>query len=206
MAEFKLYCFGESGNSYKAALMLQLCGLDWEPIKIEFFTGGTRQPDFKERLNEMGEAPVLEHNGKLLSQSGVILDYLASLTGKFGWKNDDERREIYRWILFDNHKFTSYIATLRYFITLMKQPENDVTKFLLGRVNGSMKVLEVHLATHDFIACDRPTIADLSICGYLYFGDELPFEITPHVKAWSEKIKALPGWKHPYDLMPRALV
>jgi glutathione S-transferase len=39
MAEFKLYCFGESGNSYKAALMLQLCGLDWEPIKIEFFYG-----------------------------------------------------------------------------------------------------------------------------------------------------------------------
>ena len=206
MAEFKLYCFGESGNSYKAALMLQLCGLDWEPIKIEFFTGGTRQPDFKERLNEMGEAPVLEHNGKRLSQSGVILDYLASLTGKFGWNNDDERREIYRWTLFDNHKFTSYIATLRYLITLMKQPENDVTKFLLGRVNNSMKVLEAHLAKHDFIACDRPTIADLSICGYLYFGDELPFEITPHVKAWSEKIKGLPGWKHPYDLMPRALV
>jgi glutathione S-transferase len=206
MAEFKLYCFGESGNSYKAALMLQLCGLDWEPIKIEFFTGGTRQPDFKERINEMGEAPVLEHNGKLLSQSGVILDYLASLTGKFGWNNDDERREIYRWILFDNHKFTSYIATLRYLITLMKQPENDVTKFLLGRVNGSMQVLEAHLAEHGFIACDRPTIADLSICGYLYFGDELPFEITPHVKVWSEKIKALPGWKHPYDLMPRALV
>ena len=206
MAEFKLHCFGESGNSYKAALMLQLCGLDWEPVKIEFFTGGTRQPDFKERLNEMGEAPVLEHNGKLLSQSGVILDYLASLTGKFGWNSDDERREIYRWILFDNHKFTSYIATLRYLITLMKQPENDVTKFLLGRVSGSMKVLEAHLAKHGFIACDRPTIADLSICGYLYFGDELPFEITPNVKAWSEKIRALPGWKHPYDLMPRALV
>lgn len=206
MAEFKLHCFGESGNSYKAALMLQLCGLDWAPIKIEFFTGGTRQPDFKERLNEMGEAPVLEHNGKLLTQSGVILDYLASLTGKFGWNNDDERREIYRWILFDNHKFTSSIATLRYLITLMKQPENDVTKFLLGRVNGSMKVLEVHLAKHNFIACARPTIADLSMCGYLYFGDELPFEIMPHVKAWSEKIRALPGWKHPYDLMPRALV
>ena len=206
MAEFKLHCFGESGNSYKAALMLQLCGLDWEPIKVEFFKGETRSPEYKTRWNEMGEAPALEHLGKIHTQSGVILDYLASLTGKFGWNNDDERREIYRWILFDNHKFTSYIATLRYLITLMKQPENDVTKFLLGRVNGSMKVLETHLAKHNFIACERPTIADLSICGYLYFGDELPFEITPNVKAWSEKIRALPGWKHPYDLMPRALV
>ena len=134
------------------------------------------------------------------------LTILASLTGKFGWNNDDERREIYRWTLFDNHKFTSSIATLRYLITLMKQPENDVTKFLLGRVNGSMKVLETHLTNHDFIACERLTIADLSICGYLFFGSELPFEITPRVKAWSEKIKALPNWKHPYDLMPRALI
>ena len=206
MAEFKLHCFGESGNSYKAALMLQLCGLDWEPIKVEFFKGETRSPEYKTRWNEMGEAPALEHLGKIHTQSGVILDYLASLTGKFGWNNDDERREIYRWILFDNHKFTSSIATLRYLIALMKQPENDVTKFLLGRVNGSMKVLETHLAKHDFIACGRPTIADLSICGYLYYGAELPFEITPNVKAWSEKIRALPGWKHPYDLMPRALV
>ena len=206
MAEFKLHCFGESGNSYKAALMLQLCGLDWEPIKVEFFKGETRSPEYKTRWNEMGEAPALEHLGKIYTQSGVILDYLASLTGKFGWKNDDERREIYRWILFDNHKFTANIATLRYLITLMKQPENDVTKFLKGRVNGAMNVLEAHLANHEFIACDRLTIADLSIAGYLYFGDELPFEITPHVKAWSEKIRALPSWKHPYDLMPKALV
>jgi glutathione S-transferase len=154
----------------------------------------------------MGEAPVLEHQGKRLTQSGVILDYLAEITGKFGWQNSDERREIYRWVLFDNHKFTSYIATLRFLIALSKQPENDVTKFLKGRVNNAMKVVEAHLAKNDFIACGRPSIADFSLCGYLYYGDELPFEITPHVQAWSERIRALPGWKHPYDLMPKALV
>ena len=205
MAEFKLYCFGESGNAYKAALMLQLCGLDWEPIKVEFFKGQTRSPEYIANVNAMGEVPVLQHKGKSLTQSGVILDYLATLTGKFGWNNDDERREIYRWILFDNHKFTANVATLRYLVTLMKRPENDVTKFLTGRVNGAMKVLDAHLATNDFVACRRVTIADLSLAGYLFYGDELPFEITPNVKAWSEKIRALPGWKHPYDLMPRAL-
>jgi hypothetical protein len=30
MSEFQLYCFAESGNAYKAALMLELCGVDWE--------------------------------------------------------------------------------------------------------------------------------------------------------------------------------
>ena len=205
MAEFKLYCFGESGNAYKAALMLQLCELDWEPIKVDFFKGQSRTPEYVANVNEMGEVPVLVHKGKSLTQSGVILDYLAALTGKFGWNNDDERREIYRWVLFDNHKFTANVATLRYLVFLMKQPGDGVTKFLTGRVNASMKVLEKHLATNDFVACGRMTIADLSLVGYLFYGDELPFEITPNVKAWCERIKALLGWKHPYDLMPRAL-
>ena len=206
MAEFKLHSFGESGNCYKVALMLQACGLDWEPVKVEFFKGETRGPKYKQELNQMGEAPVLEHAGKMLTQSGVILDYLAELTGKYGWRSGEERREIYRWMLFDNHKFTGNIATLRFLVALMKQPENDVTKFLHQRVNNAMKVVEAHLATHDFIACNRMTIADFSLAGYMFYGDELPFEILPNIKAWSEKIRALPGWKHPYELMPRALV
>ena len=66
----------------------------------------------------MGEVPVLEHGGRRLSQSGVILDYLAQTFGKFGWADDDERREILRWLLWDNHKLTSYTATLRFLLQL----------------------------------------------------------------------------------------
>ncbi len=203
MAEFKLYGFGESGNSYKVALMLNLCGLEWEPIFVDFFNGETRSAAYRSDVNEMGEAPVLEHKGAKLSQSGVILDYLASLTGKFSGNNADERREILRWMFFDNHKFTSYIATLRFMITLAKTGETPVTEFLRGRVNGAMKIVDGHLAKSTFLIGDRPTIADISLVGYLYYGDELPFEILPHVKTWSEKIKALPRWKHPYDLLKR---
>ena len=203
MAEFKLYGFGESGNSYKVALMLNLCGLEWEPIFVDFFNGETRSAAYRSDINEMGEAPVLEHKGVKLSQSGVILDYLASLTGKFSGNNADERREILRWMFFDNHKFTSYIATLRFMITLAKTGETPVTEFLRGRVNGAMKIVDGHLAKSTFLIGDRPTIADISLVGYLYYGDELPFEILPHVKTWSEKIKALPRWKHPYDVLKR---
>jgi glutathione S-transferase len=202
-AEFKLYGFGESGNSYKVALMLNLCGLEWEPVFVDFFNGETRSATYRSDVNEMGEAPVLEHKGVKLSQSGVILDYLASLTGRFSGKNADERREILRWMFFDNHKFTGYIATLRFMIALAKTGETPVTEFLRGRVNSAMKIVDGHLAKNAFLIGDKPTIADLSMVGYLYYGDELPFEILPHVKAWSEKIRALPGWKHPYDLMKR---
>ncbi len=203
MAEFRLWGFGESGNSYKSALMLELCRLDWEVVPVDFFNGETRGDVYRSDINEMGEAPVLEHNGKRLTQSGVILDYLSSLTSRFGGSNADERREILRWLFWDNHKFTSYIATLRFLVTLAKTGDPAVIEWLKGRVNGSMAILEKHLAKQAYLAGNKPTIADLSAVGYLYFGDELPFEITPHVKAWTEKIRALPGWKHPYDLLPR---
>ena len=206
MADYKLYCFGESGNAYKAALMLELCRLPWQPIHVDFFNGGTRTPEYRRDVNEMGEAPVLLHKGTKLTQSGVILDYLAEQTRKFGAKSDNERREIWRWILFDNHKFTSYLATLRFLIQFSKTGETPVTEFLRARCVNGLKIVDGHLAHHPFVIGKRATIADLSLCGYLFYGDELtvPLDQHIHVLNWLDRIKALPGWKHPYDLMPRA--
>lgn len=205
MADYKLYCFGESGNAYKAALMLQLCRLDWEPIWVDFFNGETRSPEYRANVNEMGEAPVLLHGQKKLTQSGVILDYLAEVTRKFGAKSDDERREIWRWVLFDNHKLTANLATLRFLINFAKTGETPVTEFLRTRAVNALKILDKHLEQNHFVLGRRATIADVSLCGYLYYGDELavPLEKNTHVMNWLDRIKALPGWQHPYDLMPR---
>lgn len=206
MGTYQLYCFGESGNAYKAALMLELCGLKWQPIWVDFFNGQTRTPEYRAQVNEMGEVPVLVDGGGKLSQSGVILDYLAGKTGKFGPNNEDERREILRWMLFDNHKFTSYIATLRFMVSLAKTGETPVTEFLRQRFTNSLKIVDGHLARQPFLVGSRATIADFSLCGYMFYGAEipLPLEPYPHVLGWLERIKSLPGWKHPYDLMPRA--
>src|SRR5215213_2581457 len=100
MAEYQLYCFAQSGNSYRAALMLNLVGADWEPIWVDFFKTGTqRTPEFRTQVNEMGEAPVLVHGNKKLSQSGVILSYLAERSGRYVPNGDDERLEALRWII-----------------------------------------------------------------------------------------------------------
>jgi hypothetical protein len=60
MAEYRLYCFGESGKSYKPALMLALSGCDWEPRWVDYFNGETRGDAYRGTVNELGEAPVLE--------------------------------------------------------------------------------------------------------------------------------------------------
>lgn len=205
MPEYELHCFAQSGNSYKAALMLALNGADWEPVWVDFFNGATRTPEYAE-INEMGEAPVLEHGEVRLSQSGVILDYLAERWRDFGAKSDAERREILRWLLWDNHKLTSYIASLRFLMKFVPEEKADqhVIAWLTARSGNALKVLDRHLLAHEWIAADHVSIADLSCVGYLYFDDEFGHDLTalPNVERWRQAIAALPGWKHPYDLMP----
>jgi glutathione S-transferase len=92
MPEYQLYCFAQSGNAYRAALMLNLIGADWKPVYVDFFKAGeARTPKYRAEVNEMGEVPVLGHGDKKLSQSGVILTYLSDHSGKFKPEGEDER-------------------------------------------------------------------------------------------------------------------
>lgn len=207
MAEYRLHCFPESGNAYKAALMLALCGADWEPLFIDYATGVTRGADWRDENNDMGEAPVLEHGSTRLTQTGVILKYLSEQFGKFGASSAEEEREIMRWTLFDNHKFTSYFATHRALNCIVPSaPEPAVMEFLRTRAEAAFGVVEKRLARQDFITGEKPTIADISMVGYLYYpGEETDFDLPgdyPNIASWTTRISQLDGWQGPYDLIP----
>lgn len=207
MAEYQLYCFAQSGNAYRAALMLNLIGADWQPLFIEFFKGATRTPEYRAAINEMGEAPVLVHGAKKLSQSGVILTYLAERSGKFLPRSEDERLEAMRWIIFDNQKVNGCLGPYRFLLNFAK-PKGDpaVLEFLKARAHGALAIVDKRLAGRPYLLGPAPTIADISMVGYLYYpADEFGFDIAAQYKniaAWLGRIKALPSWAHPYDLMP----
>ena len=203
----KLYSFGESGNAYKCALALEMAGLDWEPVFVDFFKGGARSPEFK-AINEMGEVPVLQDGDLTLTQSGVILDYISSKTGKLGGRSAAERREVLRWLFWDNHKLSTTIGTCRFLMNFLppEKRSEGVIPFLQGRLKAAYAVLNDHLAGRDWVVGDGPTIADLSCCGYLYYPEPFSFDRKDwaNIDGWLDRIAALPGWKHPYDLMQRA--
>jgi glutathione S-transferase len=111
---YRLHYFPESGNSYKLALMLTLCGQTFEPVWTDFGGGVTRTPEWRSAVNVMGEIPVLEDAGTWLTQTAPILLRLSERYGQFGGANDDERSEVLRWLFWDNHKLTSYMATYRF--------------------------------------------------------------------------------------------
>ena len=201
----KLYCFGESGNAYKAALALELSGLEWAPVFVDFFGGETRSPEFR-ALNPMGEVPVMVDGDITMTQSGVMQDYISSKSGKLGGRSAAERREILRWQFWDNHKMSSMAGVTRFLMNFLPEDKRpaEVIAFNQGRLKSAYKTLETELSTRDWLVGDQLTIADISCCGYLFYPEPFGFDRAewPAIDAWLTRISETPGWKHPYDLMP----
>ena len=112
-----------------------------------------------------------------------------------------------RWIIFDNQKVNGFLGPYRFLRCFAKPPGDPaVLAFLKGRIDNTVAILDKRLASAPFILGARPTIADISLVAYLYYpAEEFGFDIAAqhkNIAVWLDRIKALPGWKHPYDLMP----
>ncbi len=203
----ELYCFGESGNSYKVALTMTLAGYPWKPVWVDFFKGETRTDAYRQ-LNEMGEAPVLVEDGRTLTQSALIQLHVAERTGLFGGQTEDERQEVLRWLFWDVSRGSGQFGALRFMMNFLpeeKRSADAIASWLSGRVAASLDILEGHLRTREWMVGTGPTIADFACCGYLYYPEPFGFDraARPAIAAWLDRITTLSGWAHPYDLMPR---
>jgi glutathione S-transferase len=206
MAAYRLHYFPESGNSYKLALMLTLCGQEFEPVWTDFGGGVTRTPAWREQVNEMGEIPVLEDDGARLTQTAPILLRLAERYGRFHGEDDRERAEVLRWLFWDNHKLTGYMATYRFHRAFTPSPDPHVLTFFRNRLDDFLGIVERQVRDRPFIAGNQPTVADLSMIAYLSFpNEESGYDLAashPAIRAWLDRIAALPRWRAPYDLLP----
>ena len=206
MPSYRLHYFPESGNSYKLALMLTLCGQSFEPVWTDFGGGVTRTAEWRRDVNEMGEIPVLEVDGERLTQTAPILLKLARQFGRFGGETEQEQFELLRWLFWDNHKLTGYMATYRYYRAFTPSPDEHVLKHFRRRLDDFLSILEQHMQKNAFAIGERPTVADVSMMAYLYYpADETGYDLAashPAVSAWLKRMAQLPGWKSAYDLLP----
>ena len=200
----KLHCFGESGNAYKAALTLELAGINWSPVYVDFFGGAARSDGYRD-LNIMAEAPILVQGDFSLSQSGAIQQWVVDQTGNLGGSPED-KYEVLRWVLFDNHKMSSQAGMTRFLMNFLPEDKRplEVIKFMQGKVLGALKILDTHLESRSWIVGNTMTIADIANCGYLFYPEPYGFTRAnwSNIDSWLSRIEATKGWKHPYDLMP----
>lgn len=205
MPSYRLHYFPESGNSFKLALMLTLCGEHFEGVWTDFGGGVTRTPEWRAAVNEMGEIPVLEEDGVRLTQTAPILLRLADRYGRFGGETAEEN-EVLRWLFWDNHKLTGTMATYRFLRTFTPTPDPQVLAFLRRRIDDYLGILEQKVTAAAFVVGDQPTIADFSMHAYLHFpSDEHGYDFAashPAIHAWLGRLAALPRYKTAYELLP----
>jgi glutathione S-transferase len=206
MPTYRLHYFPESGNSYKLALMLTLCGQTFDPVWTDFGGGITRTAEWRRDINEMGEIPVLEEDGVRLTQTAPILLKLERQFGKFGGETEQEQFELLRWLFWDNHKLTGYMASYRFMRTFIPSGDPAVLKYQRKRLDDFLGILETHLQHNAFAIGARASIADISMMAYLHYpSDETGYDFAashPAISAWLGRMAALPGWKSAYDLLP----
>ena len=208
---YRLHGFCQSGNTFKVAFLLRALNQAWEPEFVDFMNGATRTGEWREGTNEMGEVPVLDDGARRLTQSGVILTYLAAKHGAFGGASEDDRLDVLRWLLFDNHKFTSYFASYRFMKAFGPvAPDPAVMNWLRGRLDNAFGIVDKHLAGASYLVGNAPTIADISLCGYLFYPSaESGYEVArrfPNIAAWLERVREIPGWANPYDILPGEVI
>jgi glutathione S-transferase len=179
-----LYCFGESGNAYKAALTLELSGTPWSPRFVDFFKGEARGPGFR-AINPMGEVPVLDADGTILTQSGVIQDWVMDETGKLCGDGSKETRR--------DDELPARGETL-----------GRGDRLLAGRLKASLAVLEGELATRDWLVGDGLTspISPAAATSTIPSPSASTARRLAQYRRLADAHRGQPGWKHPYDLMP----
>lgn len=189
-----LYDLEPSGNCYKVRLMASLLGVPLEIVPVDFLGGAHTGPDFL-RLNPFGELPVLEEEGLVLRDSQAILVYLARRHGGDAWLPSDARGEalVAQWLSVAANEVARGPNDARLHHKFRYPIDPTRARANAGRL---LAIMDAHLATRDWLALDRPTIADVACYPYLSVAHEGGVEVAghAHVARWMERVRALPGY------------
>ncbi len=201
--QFTLHGSFLSGPTYKVGLMLALTGLDYEYRHVDLSKAEHKSPEFL-KLNRFGQVPVLVHVGRALVQSCAIIEYLADLTGRFGGKDAIERQQAREWLHWDVDRLMPWVNRTRFYTRFVK-PDPAVVEHTRTFAAASLDTLESLLQDREFLLPSGPSIADIGLFGSVVHLGEAEFDIDeyPNIQAWWNRIAALPGFKLPYDLLPK---
>ncbi|PSB14804.1 glutathione S-transferase [filamentous cyanobacterium CCP1] len=193
---YRLYDFLPSGNGYKVRLLMSQLELPFERIEIDIRMGASRSNEFLQK-NPNGRIPVLEiEPGVFLSESNAILIYLSQDTAFL--PNDRlDHAYVMQWLFFEQYSHEPYIATSRFWMTILDQAD-QYRKELLQKMEpgyAALGVMENRLAEHPFLVGDRYTIADIALYAYTHVAHEGGFSLDnyPAIQAWLDRVQSQPN-------------
>lgn len=193
MASIKLYGAELSGNAYKVRLALSLFRLEHAGVPVSLPDGENRTESFLE-LNPRGQIPVLVDGDVVLWDSLAILVYLARRYGE-DWLPEAPAAmaEVMQWMALSENELLFGLARARA-VKVFGRPWNLPECQAYGR--AGLGVLEGRLAKREWLAAERPTIADIACYPYVALAPEgeVALDEYPRVRAWIARVQALDGY------------
>ena len=190
----KLYYVAPSGHSHRARLFLSLVGAPVEIVPVDFMKGEHKGPQFR-KLNSFGQVPVLDDDGVIVADSNAILVYVAKKLGKTDWLPEDPigAAAVQRWLSVAAGEIAYGVAAARA-VTLVGASFN--ADEVIQRAHAVLALIEAELKGRQWIAADRPTIADVALYSFIAAAPEGNVDISGYagVNAWLKRIEALPGF------------
>ena len=196
-----LYGSRESGHAYKVKLALSVLGIAHEYRAVDLRQPhDERSPDFR-AVSPYGEVPVLVDAGVTLAQSNAILIHVARQTRRLG--GDGNLDEVTQWLFWEANRIGFSVPNLRHSLVFADNTSEIVVEWLRARALKDLGSLDEQLATRSFLLGSELTVADIACCAYLFWPDQAQLDLSHwgNVNRWLQRIRDLPRWKAPYDLL-----
>ena len=204
MTDDRLTLYGSftSSSSYKPMLFLALSGVAFSFRTVNLKIGVQKQPEYL-AINRYGQVPALRHRGLTIVQSNVVLDYLARATGHFEGVTEQDRWRAREWLSWEADNITN-VAKVRHY-SRFRAVDPAVMDYFRPLAEGALTFIDNALAGRSWLVGDKCTIADLGCWGRMVFMAEggLDIERWPNLMAWRDRLRAMPGFALPYDLIPK---
>lgn len=187
----ELYDLELSGNCYKVRLFLSLIRKDYTLIPVDFLDGEHTRPPLSD-MNPFKEIPILSDGDLTLRDSQAILVYLARKYGGEAWLPTEAgaQAQVMEWLMMAENEIARGPNDARLHDKFGFKLDQALAVKKAQRV---LALLEARLESRDWLALDRPTIADIACFPYVALGHEggVPVDDHPNVAAWIDRIKAL---------------
>ncbi len=187
----------QSGNCYKIKLLCELLSIEHDWIHVDILKGETRTEEFL-ALNFAGQIPLLLlGDGRTLSESNAILNYLAHGSE---WLSEDpyQLALIQKWQFFEQYSHEPYIAVARFINKYLGLPEDRREEYEAKQKGGhrALAIMENQLKQTPYLTGDSPTTADISLYAYTHVADEGGFDLSgyPAISQWIQRMQQLPRY------------
>ena len=187
-------------NGHKVHIMLEETGLPYTVHAVDIQSGDQFKPEFL-KISPNNKIPAIVDQdgpgGKRMSmfESGAILFYLASKTGKFLPEDIRLRWAVMQWTMFQMGHIGPMLGQAHHFLGYAVEKIEYAMNRYRNEANRLYGVVERRLKESKFLACDEYTIADMAAMPWMRFPERqgVNIEEYPNVKRWRDGIAARPA-------------